>query len=189
MSILSGYGKFKRYVLTDSGYKLCSHWTSSNTVEFDDGNTAQTKLGAISGITDSLTADSPNVALSAAGGKNLQTQISELNSNLYYTFQAADNDYFVSQGFSVIERSGVMYVESTMQLTKTLPSWTSVKIGQINNWDKGSRALGFPSSINGVNSITIILSIEQNGDVYVRTHGTVDVENSGWFYGLNCFVI
>lgn len=81
------YTKYKRYAkLSDGTYKLISHWTSSNTVEFDDGNTAQTKLGAISGITDSLTADSPNVALSAAGGKNLQTQISELNSNLASDF-------------------------------------------------------------------------------------------------------
>ena len=36
----------------------------------------------ISGITDSLTATSSNIALSAAGGNNLQGQIDTLNSNL-----------------------------------------------------------------------------------------------------------
>ena len=36
----------------------------------------------ISGITDSLTATSSNIALSAAGGNNLQRQIDTLNSNL-----------------------------------------------------------------------------------------------------------
>lgn len=82
MSVLSGYSKYKRYILTSSGYKLCSHWTSSNTVHFDDGNTAQTKLGAISGITDSLTATSSNVALSAKAGKNLQDQVTELNTGI-----------------------------------------------------------------------------------------------------------
>lgn len=82
MSILSGYGKFKRYVLTDSGYKLCSQWTSSNTVHFDDGKTAQTKLGAISGITDSLTSTNSNIALSAKSGKNLQDQITSLNADI-----------------------------------------------------------------------------------------------------------
>lgn len=82
MSILSGYGKFKRYVLTNSGYKLCSQWTSSNTVHFDDGNTAQTKVGAINGITDSLTATNSNIALSAAAGKNLQDQVTQLNTGL-----------------------------------------------------------------------------------------------------------
>ena len=35
----------------------------------------------ISGITDSLTATSSNIALSAAGGNNLQGQIDTLNSN------------------------------------------------------------------------------------------------------------
>lgn len=82
MSILSGYGKFKRYILTDSGYKLCSQWTSSNTVHFDDGNTAQSKVGAINGITDSLTSTNSNIALSAAAGKNLQAQVTQLNTGL-----------------------------------------------------------------------------------------------------------
>lgn len=82
MSILSGYGKFKRYVLTNSGYKLCSQWTSSNTVHFDDGNTAQTKVGAINGITDSLTAANSNIALSAKAGKSLQDQVTSLNTGM-----------------------------------------------------------------------------------------------------------
>lgn len=80
------FTKYKRYIkLNDGTYQLISHWTSSNTVHFEDGNTAQSKLGAINGITDSLTSDSSNVALSAVGGKNLQTQISELNSILNKT--------------------------------------------------------------------------------------------------------
>lgn len=90
MSILSGYGKFKRYVLTSTGYRLCSQWTSSNTVHFDDGKTAQTKLGAISGITDSLTATSSNVALSAKAGKSLQDQVTELNTGLKEMTSADD---------------------------------------------------------------------------------------------------
>ena len=79
------FTKYKRYIkLNDGTYQLISHWTSSNTVHFEDGNTAQSKLGAINGITDSLTSDSSNVALSAVGGKNLQTQISNLNTSLVY---------------------------------------------------------------------------------------------------------
>ena len=38
----------------------------------------------ISGITDSLTATSSNIALSAAGGNNLQRQIDTLNINIQY---------------------------------------------------------------------------------------------------------
>lgn len=82
MSVLTGYGKYKRYTLTDEGYKLCSQWTNSNTVEFDDGKTAQIKVGAIDGITDSLTATNSNIALSAAAGKNLQDQVTGLNTSL-----------------------------------------------------------------------------------------------------------
>ena len=82
MSILSGYGKFRRYVLTKDGYKLCSQWTSSNTVHFDDDKTAEVKLGAIDGITDSLTATNSNIALSSKAGKNLQNQINELNTGM-----------------------------------------------------------------------------------------------------------
>lgn len=47
MSIASGYKKFKKYILTSSGFQLVSHWTKANTLEFDDGKTAQDKLGAI----------------------------------------------------------------------------------------------------------------------------------------------
>ena len=42
----------------------------------------ENNVGDISGITDSLTATSSNIALSAAGGNNLQGQIDALNSKL-----------------------------------------------------------------------------------------------------------
>ena len=42
----------------------------------------ENNVGDISGITDSLTATSSNIALSAAGGNNLQGQIDRLNSSL-----------------------------------------------------------------------------------------------------------
>ncbi len=80
MSILSGFFKTKKYRKTSTGYKLQSEWTSGSSVEMADGNTAETNLGAIKGITDSLTATSSNVALSAKAGTNLQTQINELNT-------------------------------------------------------------------------------------------------------------
>ena len=68
--------------MADGNYKLQSEWTSASTVEMADGNTAETNLGAIQGITDSLTATSSNIALSAKAGNNLQGQIDTVNSNL-----------------------------------------------------------------------------------------------------------
>lgn len=39
MSILSGFERVKKYVKTSDGHKLLSHWTSSDTVEMNDGKT------------------------------------------------------------------------------------------------------------------------------------------------------
>lgn len=75
MSILSGYKKVKNYIETGSGKKLLSRWTSSNTVEFNDGKTAQTKVGAIKGITTSTSAKETGYAADA-------TTVAALNQSL-----------------------------------------------------------------------------------------------------------
>ena len=82
MSILSTIFKMKRWIKTDEGYKLCSEWQKASEVEFDSGSDAETTLGAINGITSSLNTNNDNYALSAAGGYNLQSQVTELNTNL-----------------------------------------------------------------------------------------------------------
>ena len=64
MSILSGYTKVKNRILTSDGFKLLSRWTSSNSLEFNDGSTAETKIGAINGISSSPTATAANIASS-----------------------------------------------------------------------------------------------------------------------------
>lgn len=81
MSILSGYKKVKNYIETGSGKKLLSRWTSSNTVEFNDGKTAQTKVGAIKGITTSTSAKETGYAADA-------TTVAALNQSL-------DNDKWI----------------------------------------------------------------------------------------------
>lgn len=75
MSILSGYKKVKNYVETGSGKKLISRWTSSNTVECDDGETVQTKVGAIKGITTSTSVTETGYAADA-------TTVAALNQSL-----------------------------------------------------------------------------------------------------------
>ena len=75
--------KFRK--LIDEATKLwqrISFWGVATDVEFDDGENAETKFGAISGITDSLTSTSSNVAASAAAVKALNDKIVELNSDL-----------------------------------------------------------------------------------------------------------
>ena len=51
-------------------------------MEFDDGQTAKQKPGAINGITDSLVSNSSNTALSAAAGNNLQNQVTQLTNSI-----------------------------------------------------------------------------------------------------------
>lgn len=79
MSILSGFLKTKKRRLTEDGYKLQSNWTSSQTVVMGDGtddtNTLEKNLGAIQGISSSLTSDSENIALSCAAGKYLSSKL------------------------------------------------------------------------------------------------------------------
>ena len=83
MSILSGFFKTKKLRrMADGNYKLQSEWTSSETVEMADGNTAEENLGSIKGITSSLASIDSGYALAADAGKNLQDQVNELNSNL-----------------------------------------------------------------------------------------------------------
>lgn len=86
MSIASGFTKMKNYILTSSGYKLLSRWTSSQTVHMGDGtddtDTVENRFGAMKGITSSLATDNDEYALSASAGKNLQDQCTQLNQSL-----------------------------------------------------------------------------------------------------------
>ena len=90
MSIVSGYKKFKKYILTSSGFQLVSHWTNANTLQFDDGKTAQAKLGAIDGISSSKDSSSDKIAASTK-------LVSELNSNLdSCSFEVKDDGAYIN---------------------------------------------------------------------------------------------
>ena len=117
MSILSGFLKTKKHrKMADGNYKLQSEWTSASTVEMADGNTAETNLGAIQGITDSLTATSSNIALSAKAGNNLQGQIDTVNSNLTNIIEDDNTIYRGRVVFPYIDENG--YYISSMILNK-----------------------------------------------------------------------
>lgn len=81
MSISSGYDKFKDYHQTEDGnYKLTSRWTSSNTVELDDGSTVEEKFAE----TDSkLSENTENI-------ENLKNHTHETDTTLSVEGKAAD---------------------------------------------------------------------------------------------------
>ncbi|MCM1128066.1 MAG: hypothetical protein NC429_16550 [Lachnospiraceae bacterium] len=61
MSILSGYKKFKKYLRTADGYRLCSEWTKSDSVEMNDGSTLQESMDTFAGDVKSTQNDVTNV--------------------------------------------------------------------------------------------------------------------------------
>ena len=80
--------KFRKLVdETNKLWQRISFWHKASDCEFEDGKTAETKLGAINGITDSLVSTSSNIAASAKA-------VSKLNGNLGgYSFgETADGE-------------------------------------------------------------------------------------------------
>lgn len=81
MSILSGIKKVIPYFKNaDGNYEQLSYKTSSQTVDFDDGKTAETKLGAIKGITTSTSVTETGYAADAK-------TVSEINQSLESLFK------------------------------------------------------------------------------------------------------
>ena len=54
MSILSGYKRFKKYLRTGDGYKLCSEWTNADSVEMADGTTLQESMDTVVGDVENI---------------------------------------------------------------------------------------------------------------------------------------
>lgn len=52
MSVLSGHKNVKKYIKQSDGYKLLSHWTSSQSVEMDDGTTLEEKITSVNNTLD-----------------------------------------------------------------------------------------------------------------------------------------
>ena len=170
MSILSGYGKYKRYILTNEGYKLCFQWTSSNTVEMGDGNTAETNLGSIKGITDSLTATSSNIALSASAGNNLQTQVDTLNRNLnnieYGSFEEPAGWIFPTSNY-ICKKNGFVIINFAVQAINPLitGTWFPCKISSENF--RPIKNISFTGNAHnqGSTRVPITFTIYTNGNI------------------------
>ena len=141
------------------------HTHESTDITFADDNDAETKLGSINGITDSLTATSSNVALSAAGGNNLQTQIDEVNSNLdsEWTYAYQSDGYYVKykqNGKTVHVQTYILATISTAYgwntLCDGLPAAKEQSFSQIFDMDNSKTVLGYVNTSG-------TLSVNPNG--------------------------
>lgn len=74
----------KKYrILTDAANKVwnrVSFWHKASDCEFNDGKTAEAKLGVIDGITDSTTATSSRIAASAKAVSSLSSDLGKVNT-------------------------------------------------------------------------------------------------------------
>ena len=117
----------------------------------------------ISGITDSLTATSSNIALSAAGGNNLQGQIDTLNSNL--SEHSFSDWIYTEQGVSY--RYNKQLLEVVIENgTQSFGQWFTL-INLPIKPSKISHTLGW----NYAGDVVVGITIATNGDVNVRTLG------------------
>lgn len=91
MAIVSGYQKMKDYIKQSSGYKLLSRWANANTVECDDAQTVQSKIGGITGISSSLTANSSTQAASTQLTNQLYQNITQVNSEFQAWFGVTED--------------------------------------------------------------------------------------------------
>ena len=77
-------GRFYRiWSAADKLWHRMSFWTHANDVEFNDGKTAQTKVGAIKGITTSTSATETGYAADATTVAALNQSLGNLNQNLF----------------------------------------------------------------------------------------------------------
>ena len=105
---------------TDAANKVwqrISFWHKASDCEFDDGSTAQTKVGAIKGITTSTSVTETGYAADMTTVKGLQTQIDELNSNLGASFFVVAAQTNASEAISITAsmaapKSGYYKIES-----------------------------------------------------------------------------
>lgn len=171
MSIASGYKKFKKYILTSSGFQLVSHWTKANTLEFDDGKTAQDKLGAIDGISSSRESNSDKIAASTA-------LVSELNSDLggLSFFEDTTGKYVVGAD-SVPKKLGSIPIKGHLKAGRTrggaglgeityssIPNGSSIKISNLSLPYGPNNNIIFYVMVNGVSVLTANGSYTINTD-------------------------
>ncbi|MDL2301484.1 hypothetical protein LJC58_03920 [Lachnospiraceae bacterium OttesenSCG-928-D06] len=150
MSIISGYQKVKNRILTSSGYQLLSRWTSSESVECNDGNTIETKVGDINGIVTTYneikTTTEDSFVPSATA---VNEGFNEINRNLeiknYQLTQAIDPQYVtltmgncdiknnrvvMSGGFTILQtlsvRIGLFYTDKINPLHSYNGEWYPV---------------------------------------------------------------
>lgn len=116
----------------------------------------------------------------------MQMNVCSLNTGMVkkiFTYTRVDNPYVVSFGLSICKIFGIYFIEVQFSLNAAFPRWSSAIVAQINDWDGGIGGI-VVSSLSG-NAGTFMLSVNQNGEITVSTHG--EVSSIAWYYGCGVF--
>lgn len=81
----------RKYKIRDGGiWKILSFFTKASDVECEDGNTVESKIGSIKGITTSTTQTEIGYATDSTTTKKQQDLIDAINTALSYTIEIDD---------------------------------------------------------------------------------------------------
>lgn len=141
--------KFRRLIDKDSKlWQLISCWTKASDVEFDDGNTAEQKLGNINGITSDFSVDNENISASSV-----------LTNRTYIRFNEFTDNGKIKKIF--IDENGNPYIEYLDGADTVLKKLGDIESGKeltykvsLGHNDAGSSSAVFPI-IGTPNSIEI----------------------------------
>lgn len=161
--------------VTSRLWHVISFWTKAQDVEFNDGTNAQSKLGNIAGISDSLTSTASNVAASAKAVKVLNDKIVNQIDNLNGQIASKNNTIYnlngqlnsATEGFDAIYNAIVAQGttpagKAPAQLVSAVGSMSPIQVG--NTVDS---ALCFTMYFHG--------DVNHGEDIWSRSDGTITI--------------
>ena len=152
-------GKFYRiWSAADKLWHRISFWTHANDVEFNDGKTAQTKLGDIKGITVSTNTKEIGYAADATSVTELNQSVTELNQsldNLKTDFKIKLNDIKIKTGTAVrtATKGDNSFVLFSLEQVKNMFGLDSLSVNNIAILISNGDGRAFPSHLEGVNML------------------------------------
>ncbi|MBD5463241.1 MAG: hypothetical protein HDR24_09335 [Lachnospiraceae bacterium] len=128
--------KFRKLVdETTKLWQRISFWTKASDVEFDNGMTAEMKMGAIDGITDSLASTSSRIAASAKSVATLNSHLAQ-QPNFIYDSTGKITGYKTPGGADTVfpfKNSGGD--GSVSIITSSASNATSLNVSNINGYE------------------------------------------------------
>ena len=177
---ISTGNKYRR--LKDASTKLwqrLSFWTKASDVEFDNGATAETSLGNIQGITDSVNSNASNIAASAAAVNTLNSKLSSFQTGVDTLY-----DKYVSKGVTPSGKTLNEIIRATDNLYDTAYANGSENSSKFN---KDYKIILSGGSINGSDTSNGGKGININIGVTFNPYtGTVSC-SGGASAGARCF--